>query len=432
MSPIRVSRRSCLGSHVLAIVMVSTTTLSSRAAAEDDITGEWEVTMRFGNRDSFATLAIVRTPDGKLTGTWGRNEISRVKFDGGKLTFERTVRFGDNEFSMDYEGTLKDGKLEGSLSTDQGDFPASAVRKKAKSPALGQWNINFTVGDRDISAILSVTEGKGGLLEAQWTSSAGEHTVSDVLFKDGKLSFARKSKFDDFELESTYSGTVSADKLLGAIRSDRGDIAANGERAGAKLIGEWELTSETDRGPRTSTLTIYGDLTGRYEVFGGETPIQDLKLDGDQVSFRVELGFGDQTFNMDFKGKLDGSVLKGEIESPRGKREVTGKKTAPAITTPAVSAAGTWEILRETPNGTRTFTLKIKDDKTGTMTARDNTVDLEELRLEGDELSFKATLTFGDRDVTMAFKGKVDGKTLKGQFTTPRGTREATGKKVSE
>ena len=35
------------------------------------------------------------------------------------------------------------------------------------------------------------------------------------------------------------------------------------------------------------------------------------------------------------------------------------------------------------------------------------------------------------RDVPIEFKGKVDGTTLKGQFITSRGEREAIGKKVS-
>jgi hypothetical protein len=38
------------------------------------------------------------------------------------------------------------------------------------------------------------------------------------------------------------------------------------------------------------------------------------------------MGFGDETFQMDFKGKLDGAALKGQITSPRGTRDVTGKK----------------------------------------------------------------------------------------------------------
>jgi hypothetical protein len=54
-----------------------------------------------------------------------------------------------------------------------------------------------------------------------------------------------------------------------------------------------------------------------------------------------------------------------------------------------------------------------------------------DLKLDGNNLSFKVTVKNGDRDVTTEFQGKLEGTTLKGEFTTPRGKREATGKKVT-
>jgi hypothetical protein len=79
-------------------------------------------------------------------------------------------------------------------------------------------------------------------------------------------------------------------------------------------------------------LTVRRDLSGRYESFGGEVPVRDLKLEGNQVSFKVTTGFGDQTREMEFKGTLEGKTLKGQVTTPNGSREVTGKKveTAPA------------------------------------------------------------------------------------------------------
>ncbi len=63
--------------------------------AAQDITGEWEMTVEFGGRPSYATLTISKNADGTLAGKWGSNELSNVKFQDGKLTFARTVRFGD-------------------------------------------------------------------------------------------------------------------------------------------------------------------------------------------------------------------------------------------------------------------------------------------------------------------------------------------------
>ena len=309
----------------------------SKAEGTEDITGEWEITMEFNGRQSFATLSISKKPDGTLAGKWGSSELSDVKFDGSKLTFVRTLKFGDREFSTNYSGTLKDGKLTGTMSGERGDFAANGTRKKPKLPVLGQWDIKFSVGDRDITSRLIISEKPDGTLDGKWTEP-GEHVLSNVKFEDGKLTFTRKSKIDNMEFETTYEGTVKGNELTGMLKGEMGQWQANGERVWAALVGKWELTTTSERGTRTSLLTIEGDLTGRYESFGGEIPIKDLKLEGDQLSFNIEGGFGDRAFKMEFKGKLDGKTLNGQMNSERGTREVTGKKLEAQVETKAEPA----------------------------------------------------------------------------------------------
>ncbi len=392
--------------------------------AAEDITGQWEMKMDFGGRDSFATVSISKQADGSLTGKWGSTDLSDVKFQDGKLTFVRIIQFGDQEFTMDYAGTLKDGKITGTMSSDQGEFDVNGTRFKPKCAALGRWDINFNVGDRQINARLSVSEKSDGTLDGKW-SEEGEHVISDIKFKDGKLSFTRQSKIEDFEFETTYEGQIKGNELTGTMKSDMGDIPANGKRAGALLIGKWDLTTESEFGTNKSMMRVNGDMTGRYEFFGGEIPMKDLKLEGNQVTFTLEMGWGDQTFTLDFKGTLDGKNLKGQMTSDRGTSDITGKKVEQAS-----AAVGTWEFTRESSQGTRTSTLKIKPDMTGTYTMRDNEVAVKDLKVDGNNVSFKLELSFNDRQFTMEFKGKVEGKTLNGEFITQRGAREAVGKKI--
>jgi hypothetical protein len=195
-----------------------------------------------------------------------------------------------------------------------------------KSPALGQWDINFKVMDQDINARLIISQTKEGALEGKWTSEPGEHKITNVKFQDGKLSFTRNSKIEDFEFESTFEGTIKGNELTGTMKSEMGDIPVTGKRFGTALIGTWELTTTSDFGTQTSMMVVDPDMTGTYEFFGGEIPMKDLKLEGNQVTFKLEMGFGDQTFEMAFKGKLDGKTLKGQLDSERGASDVTGKK----------------------------------------------------------------------------------------------------------
>lgn len=406
---------------LLCLMLLAQTSL---VWAAEDITGQWEMKMDFGGRDSFATVSISKKADGGLAGKWGSTDLSDVKFQDGKLTFVRIIQFGDQEFTMDYAGTLKDGKITGVMSSDQGEFDVNGARFKSMSPALGHWDINFNVGDREINARLSVSEKPDGTLQGKW-SEEGEHVISDIKFKDGKLSFTRQSKIEDFEFETTYEGNVKGNELIGTMKSQMGDLQANGKRAGAPLIGMWDLTTESEFGTNKSMMRVNGDMTGRYEFFGGEIPMKDLKLDGNQVTFALEMGWGDQTFTLDFKGMLDGKNLKGQMTSDRGTSDITGKKVEQAS-----AAVGTWEFTRESDRGTRTSTLKIKPDMTGTYTMRDNEVVVKDLKVDGNNVSFKLELSFNDRQFTMDFKGKVEGKILNGEFITQRGAREAVGKKI--
>jgi len=427
----RAAHHTNAGKCLVAGILFTLMTGVPQVLAAEDITGEWEVTMEFGGRPMYATLTISKNADGTLAGKWGSDNLSNVKFDGQKLTFVRTVRFGDNEFSLNYAGTLANGKITGTLSGDQGDFPANAARKRPLSPAVGVWDLKYTVGDRDMTAKLTVSQKPDGTLDAKWVSQRGDSVVSNVKFQDGKLTFDRTAKFNDQEVKMTFAGTTQGDRLTGLTKSEMGEIPVNGTRMGAEIIGQWELTSVSDMGTWTIHMTIYPDLSGRYEFFGGEIPMKNIRFENGQLQFALEVGPPDQTFQLDFKGKVEGQTLKGQMTSERGTSEITGKKLPAAAGAAASSIVGTWEFVRESQDGTRrTSTLKIKPDMTGTYTMRDNEVPVADLKVDGDQVSFKVTMKFNENEVPMDFKGKLEGKTLKGEFTSSRGTREAVGKKV--
>jgi len=424
------TRHTSLGKALVLMFLLACAGPVAVLGAAEDITGPWEMTMDFGGRPSFATLTVSKNAEGAFAGKWGSDNLSNVKFDGQKLTFTRTVKFGDNEFTMSYAGTLKDGKITGEFSTDNGPFGANGARKKPIAPAVGQWDMQYKIGDRDMTGRLALSQKADGSLEGKWTSERGESTISNVKFQEAKLTFDRTSSFNGNEFKSSFEGTIQGDKLAGTFKSERGEIPATGQRFGAALLGDWELTVTSDMGTRTSLLMIYPDLTGRFEFFGGEIPIKDLKFEGDQLTFGIELGFGDQTFTMSFKGKVDGKTLKGQMVSDRGTSEVAGKKIEAAK--PQVSSiVGTWEFTREGQDGTkRVTTLTIKPDMTGAYKMRDTEFPVTGLTVTGDQVSFKVTMKYNDTEVPMTFKGKVAGAELKGEFISERGTREAVGKKV--
>jgi len=54
------------------------------------------------------------------------------------------------------------------------------------------------------------------------------------------------------------------------------------------------------------------------------------------------------------------------------------------------------------------------------------------LTVNGDQVSFKVTMKYNDTEVPMEFKGKLDGGTLKGEFTTSRGSARPSARRSSD
>lgn len=309
-------------------VCLLTLAQTSLLGATNEITGLWEARMDFNGRETFADLTISKQPDGSFSAKWGSDELADVNFHDGKLKFTRTIGRGDRQFTSNFDGMLKDGKVTGKMTNNWGQIDIVCIRPKPMCPALGKWRMKIALGDRDIDAVMTISQNADGKFAGQWSKEPGEHVISDVNFHDGKLTFNRHVKLPEmeFEFETPFEGKIEGDKLSGMMKNEMGQWNVTGTRIGTALIGKWELTTTSERGTRTQILKVYPDLSGRYEVFGSLVPVKEIKLEDDTVTFSIDMGFGDRTFTMDFKGTLQGETLTGRFATPRGERAVTGKK----------------------------------------------------------------------------------------------------------
>ncbi len=317
---------------VLGLLVMLTGPVSTAFSAED-ITGVWQVTVDFQGNPMPATMTIAKNADGSLTGQWGAaSPLQNVKFEGDKLTFGRSIQFGGGDpMVMNFTGTLKDGKITGTMGSDQFSSNITAIRKKPLSPAVGQYDITYKADGKDVTARLIVSQKDDGTLTADWTKEAAKSTIANVKFDNGKLTFTRKT-----DGEAAFEATIKGDELTGKLK----DAAVTGKRFGTALVGTWTFMGNSEMGPQTSTLVVAPDLSGIYDMMF-ELPVKSVTLEGDQVTFSAEMAMGDQSMKMEFKGKLDGKTLKGKMSSPMGgDNEITGKKIeAATAAAPAATAA---------------------------------------------------------------------------------------------
>jgi len=309
---------------LLIFVMLSVP--ASAGSAGKGILGDWQITMDFGGRQINSILSFSTDSEGKLTGQsiggFGVTEHEDVKFEGSQLSFVQVNRFGDNEFRSTFTGTIERGKLSGTFSSNRGESQVEGKRLRRMSPAAGTWQINYNIGDRQISTTLLIKADENNKLSADWQSQRGENKITDVTFKSGKLTFKRTSKYQDRQRESSFEGTIKGNKLTGTMKSERGEIEVEGKREGGALIGKWDLELTSDRGTRKQVLQVNPDLSGLY----GSSPISKIDLEGNQVSFKMVRTFGGQESEITFKGTLDGKKLTGERTTARGTQTVTGLK----------------------------------------------------------------------------------------------------------
>jgi hypothetical protein len=301
--------------------------VSAQQGRRGGLYGDWNVKMEFNGRQMDSILSFSRDQDGNMTGQWisfmGINALKDVKFEDGKLSFAREMRNRDGETTTStFKGTIEDGKLSGTLSSDRGEMPLTGVRAPRLPRAAGIWDLKTKRGDRESTATLTLTPNKEGQLVGTWKTERGELAISDVEFSQGNLTFKAKSTNPDRAFEATFEGTLQRDGLTGTLKTERGESTVEGTRQGAALIGTWNLESTTERGTRQQRLVVYPDLTGLY----GSLPVKKINFQNGTVDFVMALQFGDQSFEMSFKGKIEDNKLTGELTSDRGSQKVTGAK----------------------------------------------------------------------------------------------------------
>ena len=105
----------------------------------------------------------------------------------------------------------------------------------------------------------------------------------------------------------------------------------------ADLVGTWEgeATLEGESDPNVLTMVLEmkegklaGHLTDQYETWM-ETPLEELTLEGDVLSFSVNASTPGGDFLVKFTMKVEGNSMTGELEIPdmglKGTWEATKK-----------------------------------------------------------------------------------------------------------
>jgi hypothetical protein len=310
----------------LAIILMLCAGVGSAAQRGRGLTGDWDMKLNFDGGEMASILSFAKDTEGKLSAQWitimGIGKANNITHEGKDIRFTLTGRFGDQDYTSDFVGTLQKGSLSGRLTNDQSEITTEGKKLKRMPLIVGTWNMTITMGEREFETVLVVRSDKQNQLKAEWQSQWGEHSISDVQFKAGKLTFSRVSTFEERKWETTYEGTLKAHALTGAFTSEQGKLPANGKRVGALLVGKWDLTMESYQGTSKQRLTVLPDLSARF----GSMPITKIGLEEGRVDFKLVLPFDGNEYEIGFTGELKARKLTGKLTTAQGTSDVIGTK----------------------------------------------------------------------------------------------------------
>jgi hypothetical protein len=299
--------------------------------------GDWQIMVERDGTPMPAILWLSLDQDEKLTGkwisVWGASDLIDLQYTDDTLRFKRVSRFRGQETTSSFVSQMKKGKLTGVVTRGTQESKVTGERLQPVKRPAGNWEMEVRVGEQTYPDTLQISAGPQGELLGRWQSQWGEHEITDIAFKNPDLTFKRRSKVQDRQWDSVFTGKIEGHTLAGTFAGEHDPIPAQGKRRGAALVGRWELQIPSDSGDRTQILRVYPDLSGLY----GPLPVAKVNLAGDEVTFKAEGVFGERKIQYSFTGRLDGKTLQGELTGTRGVQTLAGRKL---VTPSAKKASG--------------------------------------------------------------------------------------------
>jgi len=365
-------------------------------------------------------------------------DVTEISLEGNEAHFESTLDFGGTELVIKYDGELEGDKIAGTLTFDlggqEGELEFTGERQQNITVA-GVWKVSIdatTLGGEVYEPVAEIRETEDGYTGELDLVDGVEGTIEDIQIEGNTLTFKATIDFGGADLVTHFNGKIDGDKIAGTVEfdlgGDEGELDFTGERSDfpADIVGTWNLSIDaTSVGGEVyePVAVIENDddgLEGSVILDDGqETDIEDIKLDGNHLTFTVNFDFGGTEMKLLYDATVDGNSMAGTVEfdlgGQTGELEFSGERT--------VQIAGAWVLsIDATPVGGEVYeptaTLTADGEEwNGSFTTDDGQeVDITDIELDGDTLKFKVTLDFGGSELVSNYTLTVDGNELDGNL----------------
>jgi hypothetical protein len=203
----------------------------------------------------------------------------------------------------------------------------ASLRASDTNDPTGTWVWSREIEGETNRSVLKLTN-KDGKLTGIYRRSGQTVPISNGKFEKGEITFEAEGKFNEQKIRAKFHGKLSKNEINGNI-----DIVIEDNslplpwtaKRGSDLddvVGTWKLKLEGANGnPMESALKLSAEgekLKGTYTGRFGEHPAQDLKLEGDQLSWKIDAARNGRKFKGVYKANVQGNAIKGNVEFDLG------------------------------------------------------------------------------------------------------------------
>ena len=379
--------------------------------------GQWSLTVDFQGQEIPAEMTLTAKDDGTYKGVLssmqGDMEIETITIVDGKMTFSTEVDAQGTMMEISFEATFEGDKLSGTIMSDLGEMDVTGSRM-AEPDYAGDWTITLDFGGTPLPGKLTLVASDDGTYKGVLSSIQGNTEIETITIEGGKVSFEAEVDMQGTPMKISFVGKIDGDSLSGVLSSDMGDMNLTGERAKPEggIVGTWKLTSESALGTLERDLVINADMTGKYITDDNEFDIENLTVDGENVSFDLTLDVQGQEMALNFQGKLDGDSLAGEFFADGSSVAQVTASRAGAGPGDVSAFVGSWDLDADSAIGPMKQKLTVNEDGSAAFSSDGVDSDVTNLRVEGDQLKFNVSIQGYD----LEFAGGIVEGQLKGDY----------------
>jgi len=296
----------------------------------------------------------------------------------------------------------------------------------AAAEIVGKWAFELRLGHQKMLGRLSINEKKDGLLTGKWC----DELLSSIDFKDGVLTFTRKTKTSDQEFVMTYEGRLNGDTLQGTFSSAQGDMQVAAKRVTplSPAVGRWDFSLRFGEESVQTALIVAqrenGVLEGKWESPRGEHEVSNVCYANGRLKFSRLTRFGEREIATTFEGILKGDTLTGKIKSNMGEIEADASRFGADL-------IGTWRFTTSTDQGEERIILaRFLPDMSGWINFIGAEIPMDNLMFVGNNITCSWRLNYGDQNKNGEFKGTLYGKSIVATASGYWGTSKLKGKKI--